>query len=148
MLVIYSPEGASPREWEFKPDEAWSFETELIESVGGQTWLSWDGFLAMLGVDNTKAQRALLWMLLRRDDPKLRFSDLVIKRKELSIGPDLEERRELRRRLADPDAAWSEIDRLRVEDELAKYPDDEDEPEPVGKDEPDDSATDGPSPTS
>jgi hypothetical protein len=38
-----------------------------------------------------KARRAALWILLRRTDPKLRFTDLVVRVQELSVTYDDQE---------------------------------------------------------
>lgn len=145
MLLIYTPESGERREWQFQPYEAWSFETELVESVGGQMWISWDGFLSLLRVDNTKAKRALLWVMLRRDKPDLRFVDLVTKAKEITIGLDVDERADLRRRLDDPEETWTQAERELAEDALSEYPDYEPEPErELGKEQPSTVDTAGP----
>jgi hypothetical protein len=145
MLIIYRPEGDEPREFEFDPDNVWSWDAELIESVGRPTWVSFEAdFLDLLRAGNFKARRALLWVLLKREKPELRFADLAVKVHELSLGMDKAERKMLRERLAAGDL--TEEQRAAAADLLEGFEDEEDEP--VGKDKPDDSATDGPSPTS
>lgn len=146
MLIKYAPENEEPQEFEFDPDNAWSFEAEMIESVGRQTWVSFEAdFLDLLRAGNFKARRALLWVLLRREKPDLRFSDLVVKVNEVTIGLDKAERQVMRKRLADGE--FDAAEREAVEELLAGYPEDDDL-EPVGKGSSGDSATDGPSPTS
>jgi hypothetical protein len=147
MLIIYTPEGEPRREFEFDPENAWSFEAELIESVGRPTWVSFEAdYLDLLRAGNFKARRALLWVLLKREKPDLRFADLVVKVNEVTLGMDKGERAELRKRMAAGDFTAAEMEA--AEELLADFADEDLEPEPVGKDEPDDSATDGPSPTS
>jgi hypothetical protein len=147
MLIVYTPEGEERREFEFDPDNAWSFEAELIESVGRPTWVSFEAdYLDLLRAGNFKARRALLWVLLKREKPELRFVDLVVKVNEVRLGMDKAERAELRKQLESEDL--SAADREAIQEALADFADEDLEPEPVGKDEPEDSATDGPSPTS
>ena len=111
LRMVYRPEGGDPQEFEFDPDNPLNLEAEALESVGGEAWEDYPGFLMRAGSGNIRARRALLWVMLRRTDPKLRFVDVVFKLDEFLVVENTDE-----------------------------------EPEPVGKDEPGDSATDSPSP--
>jgi hypothetical protein len=147
MLIIYTPDGGDRQEFEFDPDSAWSFEAELIESVGRPLWVAYEtDFLDLLREGNFTARKALLWVLLRRENPTLRFADLVVKTNEVVMGLDKAERRVMRQRMAAGEFSAAEIEQIQTL--LVGYPEDDDLEEPVGKDKPDDSATDGPSPTS
>lgn len=75
-LITYAPEGAEPRQWEFDSEHLLSSEAELIESVGGDVWMSYPEWLLYLSSGNMRADRALIWMLLRRDNPDLEFDAL------------------------------------------------------------------------
>jgi hypothetical protein len=139
MLVVYEPHGGTPEEFPFKSDELMSFDAEAIEDVGGPTWESYAEFIDKLMNDNFKARRALLWIMLRRRNPKLRFSDLVVQVDELHMAFDAAELRTILERDDLPPAQ-----RAALEEELAER--EPAEPEPVGKDVPGDSGTDSPSP--
>ena len=140
MLLVYKPDGAERREWEFDPDDAWSFEAEMIESVG--PWVSFTtDYLDLLRAGNTRAKRALLWVHLRRDKPDLRFVDVVFKDREVVLGPDKAERKRLREQLEAGD--FNAAQRDSIEALLADYPDDDVEQGP-GKDEPGGSGTSSP----
>lgn len=74
MFVIYDPEdGNKPQEWEFDPEDVLRKEAQAIEKVYGQAWEAW---LNGLRTREVKARTVLLWHLMRRDHPKLRFEDV------------------------------------------------------------------------
>jgi hypothetical protein len=140
MLVVYEPHGGTPEEFPFKSDELMSFDAEAIEDVGGPTWDSYAAFIDKLMNDNFKARRALLWVMLRRKNPKLRFADLVVQVDELHMAFDADELRDILARDDLPPAQ-----RVALEAELAERDPQPVDPEPVGKDELDGSATGSPS---
>lgn len=73
MILAYTPEGAEPRKWSFKPEKLMSSEAEAIEKATHLTY-------AEFGVDLLKGsatcRRALLWVLLKREDPPLRLAQV------------------------------------------------------------------------
>ena len=80
-------------------------------------------------------------MMLRRTNPELRFSDLVVPVDEIDLDNDEDEKAELRQHItADPSRPMRRKPK--------RWPRSVTTPEPVepGKDEPDDSPTDSPSP--
>lgn len=83
--LVYTPEGADRQEFDFDPDNPLSIEAEAVEAVGGDVWDSWPAFLMKVADGNTRARRGLLWMMLRRGNPQLRFSDLVFRLDEFGI---------------------------------------------------------------
>jgi hypothetical protein len=101
VKLIYTPEGEASQEFEFDPDNPFNLEAEALESVGGEAWQDYPGFFERIGSGNIRARRALLWVMLRRNQPDLRFADVVFKLSEFDVMAD-------------------------------------EEPEPAGKDEPDD----------
>jgi hypothetical protein len=101
MFVTYTPAGETPREWVFKPGDMLNRESEQIEKVTG---LTWEEFLQQLQKGLTMARRALLWTLLRRDHPVLRFSDIEFRQGELAVDYDRGELEEMRAGLLEPGA--------------------------------------------
>lgn len=141
MLVIYTPEGGERQQFEYHPTELLSFDAEAVEDVGGPTWDTYEGFVGRLTDGNFKARRALLWIMLRRSNPTLRFFDLVVRVDEIKLASDARDLREFLER-GDP----SPEQRAQAERELAELTGEDAEPEPVGKDAAAASGTDSPSP--
>ena len=98
MIVTYSPDGGQARTWDYKAEDLPSAEAEDIEDAVG---LTWDEFQVKLMTGGAKARRALLWVLLRRDTPGLRFSDVAYRMGELAVDFDAEELGRLRQAVAD-----------------------------------------------
>lgn len=78
MEIVYAPEGVEPRTWQFTPRKLMSAEAEAIEIVGGDLWEDFDTFGRLFNKGNRRALRAALWVLLRREDPGLRFDSLSV----------------------------------------------------------------------
>ena len=91
MLIIYTPEDGPRQEFTFRPGELMSPEAEALEGAPGRSWSTFEEYGELFMSGSLKARRAALWILLRRDDPKLRFTDLVIRVKELSVRYDEDE---------------------------------------------------------
>lgn len=91
MKVIYTPEDGERQEFVFRPGELMSPEAEALEECGGSAWATFEEYGERFMAGSLKARRAALWILLRRSDPKLRFSDLVVQVQELSVTYDEEE---------------------------------------------------------
>lgn len=85
LRITYAPDGGDPQQFEFDPENPLNLEAEAVENVGGEAWEDWGLFLLRLGNGNARARRALLWVLLRRTNPQLRFADLVFHFRELVI---------------------------------------------------------------
>lgn len=77
MKVIYRPDGGTEQVWDYKPDDLPYAEAEAVEDVLDVTF---DEFRQKVARGGAKARRALLWVLLRRDSPRLRFSDVQLRR--------------------------------------------------------------------
>jgi hypothetical protein len=91
MKVIYTPEDAERQEFTFRPGELMSPEAEALEECGGAAWATFEEYGEKFMAGSLKARRAALWILLRRSDPKLRFSDLVVRVDELNVRYDEDE---------------------------------------------------------
>lgn len=73
MYVTYAPEdGSPPREWDFDPGRIRASEAEVLERQFGGNW---DEFQLGVQAGNMRARRVMLWHLIRRDHPTLRFDD-------------------------------------------------------------------------
>lgn len=89
MIVTYSPEGGTKQQWPYDPNDLPYAEAELIEEVLDCTF---EAFKVAAIKGGARAKRALLWVLLRRESPKLRFSDVQPRRiGELVVEYDLAE---------------------------------------------------------
>lgn len=144
MKLVYTPEGDPLQEWPIRLQRMMSVEAEAIEDVGGNTWGSFDEFMDKLARGNFRAKRALLWMMLRRQNPRLRFSDLVVRYDELAFAAEDKDREEAREMLQRDDL--SPEDRAELEELLGEPESVIEELEPLGKEGGDDTTTDSPLP--
>jgi len=86
MEITYSPEGEESRSWQFTPRRLKTLEAEAIEGVGGELWEDFDTFGRLFFKNNRRALRAALWVLMRRDDPNLRFETLSIGAMDITVA--------------------------------------------------------------
>lgn len=93
MIVTYKPAGGDERTWTYRAAEMSSGDAEDIEDAVGKTFDEWQMALQTGGA---KARRALLWIMLRRDTPGLRFRDVQFKMGELEVEFEREEKARLR----------------------------------------------------
>ena len=107
MKIIYAPENGAAREFLFKPRQILSFDSELIEEVGGPVWLNWDGFRSALAAGKGRALRAVLWHELRKEKPDLAFADVTVHAGEINAYYDDEEIANARAVAADPETPES-----------------------------------------
>jgi hypothetical protein len=75
------PEGV--REWSYEPGELSSADAEAIEDVTGWTY---EEFGQALWSGSVRAKRALLWVLRRRDDPRLPYDQVEFKVQDMFVG--------------------------------------------------------------
>lgn len=73
MLLTYTPEGADERTWVYDPSKLMSSEAAAIEKVTEQTYAEF-GVALMKG--SAGCRRALLWVLLKREEPTLRIAQV------------------------------------------------------------------------
>ena len=73
MKFVYAPEGVDPREWDFDPGKMMNPEAEAIERDTGMTFKNW---VDAVMDESTTAVHALLWVLLKRQDPTLRYEQV------------------------------------------------------------------------
>lgn len=126
MILNYTPEGASERNWTFIPDKLLSSEAEVIEKVTGMTYAE---FGQALIKGSASARRALLWVLLKREDPPLRHNQVDPAVGTIGLDYESHELKAIRdevqksRDISDEerDAALAELDAL-IEDEVDVAP--------------------------
>lgn len=76
MFVTYAPEDPADgdrQEWTFEPGRVRAAEGQALLREFGEK--SWDLFVQGVKVNNLHARRVLLWHLLRRAHPLMRFAD-------------------------------------------------------------------------
>lgn len=88
MRITYTPEGAEPQVFEFKPGKLMSPEAEAIERHTGMTY---KGFTDALGETSMLATHALLWVFLKRKDPTLKYDAVQFCMDEIDFGLDDDE---------------------------------------------------------
>lgn len=120
MRITYAPGDGEKREWIWKPRDVPSFEAEALEEVTG--W-PFPEFLQRFIAGSTRARRALLWSLLHREHPRLRFEQVSFVMGELADEYDDDEVAAARAALAEqesnPDDALDDAARQRLAEVLA-----------------------------
>lgn len=72
MLVTYTAEGAEPEVFKFRPRDIKASEAEMIEKRAGCSFEEW---ATKVVAGSAQARRVLLWSLLRRSHPALKWED-------------------------------------------------------------------------
>jgi hypothetical protein len=81
IKIIYSPEGGSQREWIFDLENPpW----DITYATEKATDWPWGVFRARFMNESAIALRALLWVLRKRDEPKLQLDSVVPDPSELA----------------------------------------------------------------
>ncbi len=111
MIVTYSPDGDQPQRWTFDPKTVISGEAEAIEKRAESTW---DDFQKAILSGSIRARRVLLWHLLKKTHPPLRFDDVSFRAGEVSVEFERHELEELREQIVKRDKLVSEEDRDRA----------------------------------
>ena len=97
MNIALKSENLGTYEWpSFKPNKIMSTEAEAIEGVTQMTFVQW-GQALLNG--NALCGRALVWVLLKRQNPNLRFKHVDFPIDELSVELDDEEKAKIRAEL-------------------------------------------------
>ena len=85
---VYTPEGATPKSWDFDPMRMLSAEVEVIERKTGMTFKQWNEALTEFSFT---ALHGLLFVYLKREIPTLKWEDVVFMASELDIEADDDE---------------------------------------------------------
>ena len=127
MYLRYTPEGSDTQEW---PISLGKFRTMEVEAIERMTGLDYGTeFKQKLMKGNGAARRALLWTVLRRAHPTLKYVDVDFADDEVVLQMDTDELTELRDAVAT--APMSEDERTLALDAIAR--DIEAAPAPPGK---------------
>lgn len=89
MHVVYAPEDGDKREWDFKGHRILTSEAEALEKATGINLVE---FSSRLIAGNPTAKRGLLWLLLRREEPTTRYSNVDFPVGDLTVEMDDEEK--------------------------------------------------------
>jgi hypothetical protein len=90
IRLTYRPPNKDLQSWELDPDDLDNLESETVEAVGGTQWDSYAQWFYLVTRGNTRAVRALLWMLLKRTDPLLDFNEVRFRTSDVELS-DAEE---------------------------------------------------------
>lgn len=116
MILTYTPDDGNAVKWVFRPDDMLDRESEEIER---RTDWTWPEFLEKLQKQSTLARRVLLWVLLRRQHPTLRFEDLSFRQSQCVLEFDRTELESMRSEIEkSPDRPG--VDRALILDVLAR----------------------------
>jgi hypothetical protein len=99
MIVTYTPEDGDVQRWTWVPRKVRTSDAERVERRYGANWST---FVLDSVQGNASARRVLLWHLMLRDHPRLRFEDtpdLLVD--ELRIDSTLDELVAQRARIAE-----------------------------------------------
>lgn len=96
MKFVYKPEGIEPRSWDFKPEKLLNPEAEAIERHTGWTFGEWVG---KLGDTSMLALHGLLYVLLKRSSPTLKWDEVQFSLDEIGLEADDDEAPALRAHL-------------------------------------------------
>lgn len=88
MKLIYTPENGARAEWTFKLGRLLNVEAEEIEKRTGMTFTAWK---AAVQSGSMLAMHALLFVLLRRDQPRLAWDQVQFADEDVELEYDLDE---------------------------------------------------------
>lgn len=108
MFLVYQPDGQPAQRWHYQPGRFRVPEMRLIEKATGLRWKQFQGELEMGSVD---ALVGLLWTLLRRQHPALRFEDVDFAADEVQLVKDVDELTADLQALEDAEGSMPETDR-------------------------------------
>lgn len=109
MKLTYTPEGSDkPQTWRYEPDKMLSSEAIAIEKVTG--W-EYEDFGSHLVQRSVLARKALLWVLLKRAEPTLRFDQIDPPVSAIELEYDLDELTAIRAQV-EKSKQWTEEELL------------------------------------
>jgi hypothetical protein len=143
MFLKYTPDDADPQTFEFYLGKLRTMEAEAIEKHTGLNYGS--DYKQALLMGNVRARRALLWTLLRRQHPTLKYADVDFADDELVIEYDTDEWADIRaavEKATHLDEEARAVQLAAIDAAIAEAP-------PAGKarSKPDESGTGSPSPS-
>lgn len=90
MILRYTPKDGAPQLWDLSTVRFLSSEGETVERTIGVEWSDACSRNALVLRKSVTARRALLWVLLKRNQPALRYSafDPAIDEIDVTLGAD------------------------------------------------------------
>jgi len=86
MIVTYTPQGTDqPRTWSFDPEDVPESMAEVIERRFGGDNPTYEAWQQGILHGSARARRVLLWHLLQREHPTIRYEDVDPTRKQLTV---------------------------------------------------------------
>ena len=113
MYLVYTPDGGDEKRWEYKPLKLRATEREMLEK---RTAMRFSEFTSEVLQGNSLCRRALLFLFLRREHPRIRWDDVDFAWDELKLEYSKQELQQMRDKaaehLAGPerDAALAQLD--------------------------------------
>ena len=132
MFLVYQPEGSDePKRWPYNPRKLMTAEREAIERRCDMTFAE---FTQAVLKGSSLARRALLWVMLKREHPTMKFDDVEFAWDELKLEYSKGEYDQMIEKAGDElsgEARTSVLDGLRAERETAiEDPDQEGKAQP------------------
>lgn len=93
MIIKYSPQGQPAQVFTWDPGTVRAAEAELLEVKFGGTW---DEFNVQLLKGSMRSRRVMLWHLLKRDHPTLKFDDVDFAANEIELEFNADELQQFR----------------------------------------------------
>lgn len=114
MYLIYEPDGAEePKRFPYKPQKLMTAEREALER---RSHMDFADFTKGVLNGNAVCRRALLWVMLKREHPTLRYEDVDFAWDELRLEYSRQEYELMRENLIDSGTATPEqIDQINRE---------------------------------
>jgi len=94
LIVTYARSGGETQKWDYKPGDVLSAEAETLERITDKTF---DEINTGLLRGAVWARRGVLWMLMKRDNPSLKYADVQFKSGEVQVDWSTDERAEMRK---------------------------------------------------
>jgi len=82
MFLVYKPSDGDEQRLKYNPNKMLSPEMEAIERATGR---GWSEFSTAVVEGNALCRRALLWVMLKRQHPTLKFADVSFTWEEVSL---------------------------------------------------------------
>lgn len=100
MYVIYKPSDGDEQVWEYDPNKLMCAEREVIEKRTGMRFADWTEEVVQGG---SLARRALLYVMLKRTHPTIKWDDVDFAWDQLDVEFSREEFLEIRQAILDDD---------------------------------------------
>lgn len=105
MIIVYAPTDGDVHRWDLKKARILATEAEAVERVTG---LEWQAARGKVVKGSMLALRAVAWVLFKREQPALKYSQFQPAAEELSYEYDAEERAVIRKNIEEDDDLTAE----------------------------------------